>query len=289
MQQLLYLLGGLSFLFLGMERLSRGLSGLFAPQTKKIDVLGGFLTGLFWTAAVQSSSAVTACLVSMSQVGIFTVIDCFPILMGANVGTTLTVWLMSGLHAVTLRGIGLLPAILALLLKKRRTASEALLGLSLVLLGMELMQMAAAPVRNMPMVIQSPWAAFASGVLATAVIQSSAVVIGTLQEMGGLTMRLAIPAIVGANIGTCATGLLAAAMLGRTGRQTALLNLAINLAAALFILPLLPLLPDLPATPVRIAAAHSFLNAWTAAILLPAVPFLHRRINVKRQKCSPAN
>lgn len=71
MQQVIFLIGGLALLFLGMDRLSVGFSGLFKPCPGRIDTAGGFLTGLFWTAAVQSSSAVTACLVSMTQAGIF--------------------------------------------------------------------------------------------------------------------------------------------------------------------------------------------------------------------------
>ena len=216
MQALIDLLGGLGFLFLGMEGLSRGLSGLFQPAGERLDAAGGFLRGLFWTAAVQSSSAVTACLVSMSEAGILSAADCFPMLLGANVGTTLTVWLFSGLRSGALYGAGLPLAFFALLLRKRSSASASLLGLSLVLSGMELLQRAAAPLRAMAMSLGSPAAAFFSTLVFTAVIQSSAVSIGMLQQLR-LTMKAAVPAILGANIGTCGTGLLAAALLGREG------------------------------------------------------------------------
>ena len=283
MQQGIYLLGGLAMLFLGMDRLSAGFSGLFAPCPGKIDTAGGFLTGLFWTTAVQSSSAVTACLVSMAQAGIFSVADCFPILLGANVGTTITVWIFSGLHAVTLRGIGLIPAFLALLLKKRPAVSNTLLGLSLVLLGMELIQMAAEPLRSMAISFVTPRSAFWGSLGLTAVIQSSAATIGALQEWEALTMDLAVPAILGANVGTCATGLLAAALLGRKGKETAVLELAINVFGTILMLPFLPFIPNLPATPSRIAAAHSLINAATAAALLP-LSAVFRKESMQRKK-----
>lgn len=281
MQTVIYLLGGLGFLFLGMDGLSRGLSGLFRPAGERLDVPGGFLRGLFWTAAVQSSSAVTTCLVSLSEAGVLTAADCFPMLLGANVGTTVTVWLFSGLRAAALRGTGLPLAFLALLLRKRPAASASLLGLSLVLSGMELLQFAAAPLRSLSPAMQTPWRAFSSTLALTAVIQSSAVSIGALQGMG-LTMDLAVPAILGANIGTCGTGLLAASLLGRAGKQTALLELGINLAGALLAMPFLPLIPAVEATPARIAAAHTLLNALTAAALLPLTPRISRKIDTKR-------
>ena len=268
MQTVFYLLGGLGFLFLGMDALSRGLSDLFRPAGERLDVPGGFLRGLCWTAAVQSSSAVTACLVSMSEAGILTTANCFPMLLGANVGTTITVWFFSGLRAAALRGTGLPLAFLAFLLRKRPAASTSLLGLSLVLAGMELLQLAAAPLHSLSLAMQTPWCAFSSSLALTAVIQSSAVSIGALQGMG-LAMDLAVPAILGANIGTSSTGLLAASMLGRAGKRTALLELGINLAGALLTVPFLPLIPAAEATPARIAAAHTLVNALTAAVLLP--------------------
>lgn len=277
MQQVIFLIGGLALLFLGMDRLSVGFSGLFKPCPGRIDTAGGFLTGLFWTAAVQSSSAVTACLVSMTQAGIFSVVDCFPILLGANVGTTMTVWLFSGLHATALRGIGLIPAVLALVFKKRPTISNTLLGLSMVLLGMELIQAAAEPLQSMAISFVTPRSAFLGSLAFTAVIQSSAAAIGALQEWSALTMELAVPAILGANIGTCVTGLLASALLGREGKRTALLELSINIVGTVLILPILPLIPNLLATPVRIAAAHSLINAVTAGALLPVSAFFRKR------------
>ena len=281
MQTVLYLLGGLGFLFLGMDALSRGLSDLFRPAGERLDVPGGFLRGLCWTAAVQSSSAVTACLVSLSEAGILTAADCFPMLLGANVGTTITVWLFSGLRAAALRGTGLPLAFLALLLRKRPAASTSLLGLSLVLAGMELLQLAAAPLHSLSLAMQTPWRAFSSSLALTAVIQSSAVSIGALQGMG-LTMDLAVPAILGANIGTCGTGLLAASLLGRAGKRTALLELGINLAGTVLAAPFLPLIPAAEATPARIAAAHTLFNALTAAVLLPLAPLLSPKINTNR-------
>lgn len=281
MQALIDLLGGLGFLFLGMEGLSRGLSGLFQPAGERLDAAGGFLRGLFWTAAVQSSSAVTACLVSMSEAGILSAADCFPMLLGANVGTTLTVWLFSGLRSGALYGAGLPLAFFALLLRKRPSASASLLGLSLVLSGMELLQRAAAPLRAMAMSLGSPAAAFFSTLVFTAVIQSSAVSIGMLQQLR-LTMKAAVPAILGANIGTCGTGLLAAALLGREGKRTALLGLGINLAGTLLAAPFLPLIPAVEATPARIAAAHTLFNALTTAVLLPFTPLLRRCMSKRK-------
>jgi len=278
MQLMVYFLGGLAFLFLGMDRLSEGLSGTFAPRRGQISAAGGFLTGLVWTSAVQSSSAVTTCLVSMTQAGIFTAADCFPMLLGANVGTTITVWLFSGLRVVKLQWSGLIPAVAALLLRRKKpAASKALMGLSLVLVGMELLQLAAEPFQAMVPLLDTPAAAFFSGLLLTAVIQSSAVTIGGLQGLEGILLPSAGAAVLGANIGTCVTGLLASAMLGKAGRTTARMELGINVVCAILMLPVVLLLPQQQTSPVQIAALHSLFNALTAAILLPATPLLRRQ------------
>lgn len=280
MQFFLDLLGGISFLLLGMERLSTGLGGYFTFRPGTISTSGGFLSGIVWTAAVQSSSAVTAALVSMASAGLLTVADCIPILIGSNLGTTGTVWLLSALDKIQLQWIGLIPAFAALLLcKKKKSLSEACLGLSLVLVGLELLQAAAEPLRSLSLVLRSPVGGFFSGLVLTAVIQSSAVTIGALQAVGGLSMRVAAAVIVGANIGTCATGLLAALMQRREGRQVAVLQLLINVSGAMLLLPLYALIPNVEATPVRIAAAHTLFNALSAAILLPLCGLFRQKIS----------
>ncbi|MEA4964527.1 MAG: Na/Pi symporter [Oscillospiraceae bacterium] len=279
MQFFIDLLGGFAFLLLGMERLSMGLGGYVTFRPGTVSASGGFLSGLAWTAAVQSSSAVTAALVSMASAGLLTAADCFPILLGSNLGTTGTVWLLSTLERIRLQWVGLIPAFFALLLcKVKKPLSEALLGFSLVLLGLELLQDAAVPLRSVSLLLRGPLEGFLSGLLLTAVIQSSAVTIGALQSVGGVSMRVAAAVIVGANIGTCATGLLAATLQGREGKQVAVLQLLINVAGAVLLLPLYPLIPEIPATPVRIAAAHSLFNALTVSLLLPLTGQLQKRL-----------
>lgn len=277
MQNVIWFLGGISLLFLGMKLLSNALSRVFKPKPGRIGGADGFLTGLIWTISVQSSSAVTAFLVSMTQAGIYLPIDCFPMLLGANVGTTLTVWLLSGLRIISINGMGLIPAVAAFLFSKKEHISNGLLGLSLVLLGMDFLQTVTERLKDLTLVLQTPWQAFWSGLGITAVLQSSAATIGALQAIPELGLRRASFAILGANIGTSTTGILASLALGKVGRKTAMSELWINILTALLMLPLAAVLPDVPASPVKVAAAHTLFNALTAAILLPCQPLIKKK------------
>lgn len=273
MQQVVLLLGGLAFLFWGMEQLSGNLSGMFRPKIGTVGAADGFLTGFIWTILVQSSSTVAACLISLAQAGVFSVLDCLPMLLGSNVGTTVTVWLLSVVRTFSLDGVGLLLSFLALLFKKKKRISGAAFGLGLALTGMELLQQAAAPLRQTALLFRKPLSAFFGAAGFTAVIQSSAVTIGAMQMMD-LTMPVAAAAVLGANVGTCGTGLLTAAMLGREGKAVALLELGINLFSAVLLLPAVRFLPEEQISAGQIAAIHTLVNAVTAAVLLPIFGYL---------------
>ena len=275
MQYLRDLAGGFSFLLLGMELLSKGVAGVMRPR--RLSAAGGFLCGLGWTAAAQSSSAVSAMLISMAGTGVLDTADCFPVLLGANLGTTVTAWLFCVMRLRAVRGIGLLPAVAALLLRKKPALSRMGLGLSLVLTGMALMQAAAQPLHTLALRLTRADAAFWSSLCLTALWQSSAATVGMLQEMPDLSLRLAAAAVIGANIGTCTTALLASLRQPHCG--VALQQIGINLFGALLFLPALRLLPAVPATPLRVAAFHSLFNAATAALLLAGFVLFRRARN----------
>ncbi len=320
MRLALEFIGGLAAFIFGMKTLSGGLGVLAGGRTERIlsrltgSPLRAGLLGAGATAAVQSSSAVTVMLIGMAEAGQIGLSAAGYILLGANVGTTLTPWLLSlagirgeGTLAGLLTPAGLAPVVAivgaGLLLisgsGRRRSLAEVFCGFGVLMLGMERMQTAVAPLRDLAAIpgaaqlLSSPLFAAVTAALFTALIQSSTASVAILQALaaaGGLNVAAVLPAVMGQNVGTCVTGMLSALGTGNTARAVARFNLAVNVIGAAVGVGLMYLLRpvcgaffDRCATPAGIALWHSLFNILSAVLLWPLVPWICRRVRPRRR------
>lgn len=281
---------GMELLCTGLGALSRGRLRLVraSPSVWRAAALGAVVTAL-----VQSSSAVTVVLVGLSAGGALAADQIAGLIAGANIGTCSTAFLVHiGLHAgwtavfhsvYPLYALAL--ALPVLLWRRCPPALSAGAGLVALLTGMAHMQDALAPLSGSPLLARllaqcdTPLTGLLAGAGATALLQSSSACIALLQAVSGsglLSLGAAVPIILGQNIGTCATALLASLRAGRAARQTALLHLWFNLLGAAVALP--PLLLALrlcpaqlaaPAGSAAIACIHLASNLAAAAVFLP--------------------
>ncbi|MBQ4463813.1 MAG: Na/Pi cotransporter family protein [Eubacterium sp.] len=253
------MLGGLALFLLGMNTLSDSLStmtgGLLDRVLGKItkNAFLGFLFGAGITAVVQSSSAITVLSVGLVNSGIIGLKQASSLIIGANLGTTATAWLLS-LNA--LDGESLLMTIvkpssfspflaiigvaLTMFAKSRvkKNIGSVLLGFAVMMIGMNLMSQAVAPLRELPvlkdtlMSFTNPILGFGFAMLFTMLVQSSDAVVGIVQAFAlsvGVTFGMAIPLVCGAQVGTCITALLSSMGTSRNGKRTAFVNLYYNL------------------------------------------------------------
>lgn len=290
-------LGGLAGLLWGFRLLSAGLGaaagGRLAAALRWAGRgrLRALLAGATVTAAVQSSSLTTIFLVSCVDAGLLSVEEAAPLVMGANVGTTVTAHLLAtaaGLPALPVAGAALVASGVATVALRRRApvpaAGRALTGAGLLLLALEALGRGLAPLAGAPWfaglleaVGERPLLGVLAGVVLTAAVLSSGITVGLLQQLaasGLISLRGALPVLFGDDIGTTADTLLAGLAGGRQARAAALVHLLFNLAQTALFLPAVPWvaarLSALPAGPARqIAVAHSLFNAATALLLLP--------------------
>ncbi|MCI8464728.1 MAG: Na/Pi cotransporter family protein [Lachnospiraceae bacterium] len=300
-RQLFELIGGLGMFLYGMETMADGLQKTAEGRMKR--VLGritgnpflGILSGTLITALIQSSSATTVMVVGFVNAGLLSLSQSVGLIMGANIGTTVTAWMVSmsewakalqpEFFAPVLLGIG---AFLLLLSKSERpqVVGRILVGFGLLFVGLSFMSGAIEPYRNTPGFTQiftvlgkSPLLGLLTGITVTAIIQSSSASVGILQTLamnGAVTTSCALSITLGQNIGTCVTALLASAGTNRTARQAALIHLLFNLAGTAFFGALLLLLfttnPDLAQSPIsgtQISVFHTIFNLGTALLLFP--------------------
>lgn len=289
------------FLF-GMELLCAGLEGLSQGRIRTLlsrtgtSMRRSVLFGAAVTALVQSSSAVTSVIVGLAACGMLSGRQCAGLIAGANLGTCSTAFIVHfGLRTVQpdllhgslpLVALGiLLPFVL---LRRCPAALAAGAGLLALLTGMARMQDALTQLSGSPLFVRllsachTPLTGFLAGILATAVLQSSSACIAILQATvasGALSVGSVIPIILGQNIGTCSTALLASAGAGHTARRTAMLHLQFNVLGAAVVFPfalLLPVVcPQLAARPAgsgAIACIHLLCNLAAAAVFIPLLP-----------------
>ena len=276
MVEMLKLTAGVALFLLGTGLLGESLEGRCSRFLIR-QLLGsprrGFVTGLLATAAVQSSSAVTVLLGTLGR----PLAESFPVIMGANVGSTATAWLVwAGLSLpgiAVLLPAGLLAAVLIYLLKGWKGPA----GLCLLLTGMEAMTSAAGglgesgALREVLLLAESPLRGVALGAATTAVLQSSGAAIGILQALcaaGQLRGGAVGPILMGQNIGTCATALLASLAGGREARAVALAHLGFNLVGTAVCLPVWLLVQGQFAAmmPLGIALVHTGFNLLTCGV-----------------------
>ena len=303
----LTMLGGLALFLYGMDLMGKSLERQAGNRLQTIlerltaRPAMGFLLGLFTTAVIQSSSATTVMVVGFVNSGLMKLHQACSVIMGANVGTTVTSWILSlsGLEGdsffVQLLKPSSFSPVLALvgvvlyLFSKRdrvKVTGAALLGFAILMFGMDTMSGAVKPLAKVPEFTQmftlfsNPVLGVLTGALLTAVIQSSSASVGILQALsatGAVTYASAIPIIMGQNIGTCVTALISSVGANRNARRAAFIHLYFNiigvsvfLALYLAVSALYPLpFSDDPVNGMGIAVVHTCFNVLATAVLLP--------------------
>ncbi len=292
------LLGGLALFLVGMRMTSTGLEQVAGHRLRHI--LGrvgdsrplGLLTGMAVTVLLQSSSATTVMIVSFTNAGLMQLGQTLAIILGADIGTTLTVQLI----AFPLKEYSLLVVFAGFVLsalpaRRYRSSGQFLLGFGLIFYGMSLMSQAVDPLRDHPFFRQlllgsaeRPLLVLLAATLFTGLIQSSAATIGlalTLSFQGLIDLTTAIPVILGANIGTCVTACLAALGTRREAVRVAYAHIFFKVAAVAICLPLSAPFAELvrrttPDLPRQIANAHTLFNVAAALLFLPLLPVAER-------------
>jgi phosphate:Na+ symporter len=262
----------------------------------------GFLLGTAVTAIIQSSSATTVMVVGFVNSGIMQLPEIVGIIMGANVGTTITSWLLSlvgiegsSLWVKLLKPSSFSPVLAAVGIVLLMTAGEKsrkkeigniLVGFAILMTGMDTMSSAVSPLadhagfRSMFTMFSHPILGMLAGAVLTAVIQSSSASIGILQALctaGAVSYGAAIPIILGQNIGTCATALISSIGAGKNGRRASMIHLYFNLIGTLLFMVVFYSLNgalhfsflNLSADPVGIAIIHTLFNIGCAVVLFP--------------------
>ncbi|MBO5918073.1 MAG: Na/Pi cotransporter family protein [Oscillospiraceae bacterium] len=303
----LALMGGLALFLFGMTIMGQGLERSAGSRLKTIlekltsNPLKGVLLGLGVTAVIQSSSATTVMVVGFVNSGVMSLRQAIGIIMGANVGTTVTSWLLS-LNAIEGDGIFMrllqptsFSPILALIgvflymsgkNSKKKDIGTILLGFAVLMTGMDAMSDAVSGLRDVPefanilTMFSNPILGVLAGAVLTAIIQSSSASVGILQALsstGTVAYSSAIPIILGQNIGTCVTAMLSSVGTNRNARRAAAVHLYFNIIGTTIFLCLFYLLNalirfpfySLPIDELGIAQVHTVFNITCTVVMLP--------------------
>lgn len=317
---ILTLICGLAMFLYGMQIMGNSLKKSAGSGLNKFlgkmtsNPIKGFLLGLVVTAIMQSSSATTVMVVGFVNSGTMTLTQSVSVIIGANVGAVATYWLTAlsalgstGASTVTgalewLKPSSWMPIIaivgVAILMfskrSKRRDFASVLLGFSVLMVGMDLMSGAVASLgddsafREVIAVINNPVVGITVGTIITAAVQSSAASVGILQTLtqtGTITYGIAIPIIMGQNIGTCITAMLSSIGANKNGRRAALVHLYFNLFGSAILLALYCLIgriiggypfEDMAIGPWAIAAVHSVLKVFYVVLGAAGARLLER-------------
>lgn len=287
------LLGGLGLFLYGMKMMGDGLENAAGSRLKFIlekvtsSPLKAVLVGAFVTMLIQSSSATTVMVVGFVNSGLLNLVQATGIIMGANIGTTVTAFLVS-LNVDAIIPVFLFFGSILMLFskaKKRKDIASIALGFGIMMLGMSLMSDAMYPLRDSKMFrelivsLGNQWyLGLLVGLGITLIIQSSSATTGILVALtntGNITIQIAFPIILGANIGTCITALLSSITANKTAKKAAVIHLLFNLIGALIFLPLGGLLISIvtrispESVKYQISFIHLFFNLSNTLILLP--------------------
>ena len=310
----LSLIGGLSLFLFGMNVMGQALERRAGNKLRTLlgrlttNRMSGFLTGLGVTAVIQSSSATTVMVVGFVNSGLMTLSQAINVIMGANVGTTVTAWILSlsgidsGNMIVQLFKPSSFTPILALVgiifymfcnNSKKKDTGTILLGFATLMFGMETMSAAVSGLRDVPafqelfIMFRNPVLGVLAGALLTAIIQSSSASVGILQALavtGQVSFGAAIPIIMGQNIGTCVTAMISSVGANKNAKRAAVVHLSFNIIGTIVWLTVFciikalfaPALLNQSASLVGIAVAHSVFNVLCTILLLPMAGFLER-------------
>lgn len=313
----LTLIGGLSLFLFGMNLMGQALERRAGGNLRSLlcrlttNKAAGLLSGLGITTVIQSSSATTVMVVGFVNSGLMTLKQAINVIMGANIGTTVTAWILSlagidsGNVFVSLLKPSSFTPVLALVgiifymfckKDKKKDTGMILLGFATLMFGMETMSGAVAGLRNVPefqrlfIMFGNPVFGVLAGAVLTAVIQSSSASVGILQALavtGQVSYGAAVPIIMGQNIGTCVTAMISSVGANKNAKRAAMVHLAFNVlgtAVWLTVFCLIkaifsPAILDEPASLFGIAAAHSVFNILCTILMLPLSGFLEKLVN----------
>ncbi len=310
----LTMIGGLCLFLFGMDLMGQALERRAGGRLRTLldkmtgRVMTGFLTGMAITAVIQSSSATTVMVVGFVNSGLMTLRQAINVIMGANVGTTVTAWLLSlaGISSGNvwidlLKPTSFTPvlALVGIILYmscksgKRKDTGVILLGFATLMFGMDTMSGAVAGLKDVPAFAQlfvafkNPVLGVLAGAVLTGIIQSSSASVGILQALavtGQVSYAAAIPIIMGQNIGTCVTALLSSVGTNKNAKRAAVVHLMFNVIGVVVLLTAFcivkavfaPAILQASATMYGIAVAHSCFNVICTAILLPCGGLLEK-------------
>ena len=309
------LCGGLAFFLYGISIMSAGLEKIAGGKLEKIlrkmtsSPLKSLALGAGITALIQSSSAVTVMLVGLVNSGIMTLSQTVSVIIGTNIGTTITAWILSltsikGSYGfiielfkpesfspiLALVGVCM---IMAAKSSKNKNIGTVFVGFAILMFGMELMSGAMKPLADMPefrnvlVAFSNPFLGLLVGIIVTMIVQSSSASVGILQALsmvGGVSYGMAIPIIFGQNIGTCISAILSSIGVNINAKRVAFVHVLYNVLGVVFCFPLFLIanwifnfaFVPTDITPVGIALVHTGFNVVTAAILFPFGKVLER-------------
>ena len=304
---ILKMVGGLALFLYGMDLMGDGLAKASGGKMEKMletltsNTLKAVALGAIVTAVIQSSSATTVIVVGFVNSGIMKLQQAVGVIMGANIGTTMTSWLLSltgiesGNFFMNLLKPSSFSPILAIIgvvflqfLKndKRKNVGMIMIGFAILMTGMDTMSAAVKPLANVPeftnilLMFSNPILGLAAGAILTAIIQSSSASVGILQALcmtGAVSFGTALPIIMGQNIGTCVTAMISGIGASKNARRTALIHLYFNMiGTAIFMIVFYTLnvfidfaFLDTAASAAGIATIHTVFNVTATIVLLP--------------------
>ena len=312
------LLGGLAFFLYGIAIMSTGLEKIAGGKLEKIlkkmtdGRVKGFILGTGITAVIQSSSAITVMLVGLVNSGIMKLGQTIPVIMGSNVGTSATAWLLS------LTGIddssnlllsflqpknftpilALVGVIMIMVAKsnKNKSIGSVMIGFAILMAGMGVMSDAMKPLQSVPefqqllVAFDNPFLGIMAGAIVTAIIQSSSASVGILQALSlasGISYAVAIPIILGQNLGTCISAVLASIGVNTSAKRVACVHFLFNAIGIAILYPIFFFINKAVhldfmtqnISPAGIAVVHSIFNVTASLLFLPFVKLLEKAAN----------
>lgn len=313
---ILNLIGGLSLFLFGMSLMGQALERRAGNRLKILlgklttNRITGLTTGLGVTAVIQSSSATTVMVVGFVNSGLMTLRQAINVIMGANIGTTVTAWILSlsgissdNVFVKLLKPSSFTPilALIGIILymftkeSKKRDTGMILLGFATLMFGMEAMSGAVSGLRDLPefqnmfVAFTNPVLGVLAGAILTAIIQSSSASVGILQALastGAVTYGAAIPIIMGQNIGTCITAIISSVGANKNAKRAALVHLSFNVIGTVVWLSIFcivkavvaPAILGESASLMGIAACHSAFNILCTLLMLPLAGMLEKMV-----------
>lgn len=312
------LFGGLALFLYGMSVMSSGLEKLASGKLETIlydmtsSKVKSLLLGAGVTAVIQSSSAVTVMLVGLVNSGIMSTEQTVGAIMGSNIGTTITAWLLSlvgvssdniVLNLLKPQSFSPILALVGVILfmaakaNKKKDSGLVMIGFAILMYGMSFMSESMEPLQHSEKftgiltALNNPILGVLAGLLITAIIQSSSASVGILQAIsmtGGLSYGMAIPIIMGQNIGTCVTSLISSIGVNRNAKRVAAIHISFNIIGTIIFMGIFYLAHYIvdfsfinnSVSPVNIAILHSLFNILTTIILYP---FSNKLVNISNK------